>query len=163
MKAFAIATLLAVGCAAGGSRPSFDCDRTFFISPKFSEREKVVIERAASRWNDITSKNICTVRATELTFEDTIELEPASSNFWQEESERQGYDVVAVFQSPAMRIVVPDGMAEDALEFAVLHEMGHSLWLGHTEPPSVMAAFSGAATDFTMNDIEECRRVNACD
>lgn len=64
------------------------------------------------------------------------------------------------------RIVVKDGLPARTFRISMLHELGHARGLDHVRN-GVMQGGEGvsgpSSTEFSAEDLSECRRVRACD
>lgn len=68
-----------------------------------------------------------------------------------------------VYQRGSATMFLRRGMSREDFKKVVMHEMGHALGLDHIEAgPSLMNQHATSGT-ITPADIEECKRVGACD
>jgi hypothetical protein len=165
-----ICFFVGVGCAGAKEEDrridgTQSCDRTFLVSSDFPPDERAALQRAASRWNEIAIEQFCLqVTDEEIDGEDSraIFRIPYKGEYWQKVSASMGgVDFIGIYWGWDL-IGIVDSMPIDQFERVALHEFGHAHGLGHTEAPSIMHAYDGTASDFTANDIAECKRVGAC-
>lgn len=117
----------------------------FVVAPTFTPDKQAQIAQAAEEWNQRTasSKRI-TLDGGEWSI---LEVDPGTG--WNGSC------------TPSRRIIRIHPEPHNATTYAVaLHEFGHALGLMHT-PRGVMFA-DEATTEFSDEDLAECRRVEAC-
>lgn len=159
-------------CAAPVERPKSPfvggrCDRTFIVSPDFPESEQEALQRAATRWNEITIEQFCLVETDEPFGPD----DPArgifrmkhGGEFWKSLSDKHGgVNIIGAHFPRFDQIGLVDTLSDTDFELVALHEFGHAHALGHVAAPAIMHASIGTSWDFTPNDLAECQRVGAC-
>ncbi|MBX3218907.1 MAG: matrixin family metalloprotease [Labilithrix sp.] len=157
-----VVALLAIACGATTApSPPSPCDRTYSVSSDFSSDERTALERANERWAEIAVAQFCLVDGDAS--RKTIRRIPYGSAEWQELSRSfGGLNILGVYRGADDSITIVDSLALDLFELVALHELGHAYGLGHVDAPAIMHAAIGTATDFTPNDMTECRRVGAC-
>lgn len=137
--------LLLAACIPAPQRPATP-EYAFTIESTFTADERTQIENAASQWNARTFPSM------RITFRDDgkwrVEEEPMSHG-WNGE----------VSRNERRMWIQPDPIG--ATVFAVaIHEFGHVLGLEHTSV-GVMDPYH-VTTEFSVEDMAECRRVGAC-
>jgi hypothetical protein len=152
--------VLACGATSDPAPPS-PCARTYFVSGAFSTDEHAALARANDRWTAIDVAPYCLV-AREAP-EHTIRRIPYQGGEWQEISRSfGGANVLGLYRGADDSITIVDSLSTDLFELVAVHELGHAHGLAHVDAPAIMHATIGTATDFTPNDMAECRRVGAC-
>ncbi len=132
-----------VGC----SSPVEQCGGHFTVDPDLYARRADEFARAQLRWNTFATRQTsfapgygarCHVLPGKV--------EPKA----------------AVYDHDAGLIVIDEDSenAQTAFESTLLHELGHSFGMGHVAGPGIMHDPQG--TDFTPDDLTECRAANAC-
>ncbi len=131
--------LLLVSCASA--------PLAFSVDPAFTGDEQTEIRRAADTWNAITQEPI-TFNGDEWRIEKRAPP-PAGTYF------PNGY-----CDGEKRLVLIHPLVTNPKIYEVVLHEFGHVLGLRHTSQ-GVMQAVA-TRTEFSAEDLEECRRVEAC-
>lgn len=71
-------------------------------------------------------------------------------------------EATGALYDPATKTAYVSTGLEERRFLALLHEQGHALGLTHVSA-GVMHKKGSSSTDFTQDDVEECRRVGICD
>lgn len=146
----ALVFVLLVGASCASDGPSF------LLDPMMTSRQERMTRAAAAKWNGVVFAPLSVDGGDWY-----IELAPpvcldcplgrcAGCTHGSRDPVPELRRLIQI--DPA----TPDG----EYKFVVLHEMGHSIGLGHTSK-GIMSPGSGA-TEFSFEDIAECRRVHAC-
>ncbi len=167
LAAVLMAMLLVASCSSIPKREPPGSCRMFVVAPEFTAEEHAALQRSLDRWNDRAAEPFCMRDATasgeaENTEHGVFRI-AYHSPYWYEISKNVGgANFIGIHWGNTDQIGIVDTLSADTFELVALHEFGHAHGLRHTEPPSIMCAFIGTATDFTENDDRECRRVGAC-
>lgn len=138
--------------------PPAPCDISLRVEPGFAPEEQAAIVSAVVRWNAITKRPMCVrddgVRLVRHIAHDSAE--------WQARSDAVGVAFIGLTTGDEVLLV--EGQDARRFAFVIRHELGHVLGLQHVPGPAVMAPATASETDdFVAADIDECRRVSACD
>jgi hypothetical protein len=125
--------------------------------------------RAVDRWNAVAIEPFClrdspTPGEAEKSEHGVFRM-VRGSDFWKKMVESTGLpNVLGVHRGSTDQIIIvgTDGDT-DLFELIALHEFGHAHGLRHVGPPALLCSWVGSASDFTPNDMAECRRVGACE
>ncbi len=117
------------------------------IDRAFTADERGALFSAAARWNDVSTSQI--VITDDDANGEIVRRAPARENAFAT-TEREHVEISA-------------GLAPEIFKHVAMHELGHVLGL-HYSPNGVMRCDGSTyPLDLTSEDVEECRRVGACD
>lgn len=146
----AVLVILFVGasCASDG--------RSFLLDPMMTSRQERMTRSAAAKWNGVVLAPI-SVDGGDWFIELAPPICPDCPPGRCAGCTHSSRDAV-----PELRrlIQIDPATPDEEYKYVILHEMGHSIGLDHTSQ-GIMCPGSGA-TEFSFEDIAECRRVHAC-
>lgn len=146
-----IVTGLSVASSCAGDETFLTVDRR-----SFSDANVVTFERAATKWNGVSTRSLLfTPDHAEWTI--IVGLSPPDGCG---PPSAPRYCTAGWTDAPTHQVRIYPSLASDELYSTTLHEFGHVLGLGHTQA-GIMRPGSGA-TEFSADDIAECRKHGRC-
>jgi hypothetical protein len=124
-------------------------DPRIVVSSDFTPDEMASIRRAAAKWNTVLVR--------------PMNIDPSGPWHVVKDTPPDRWTKGFVGQTfyAEKLIFIEPGLSPDAFYKTVLHEFGHLNGLHHVQGQSVMAP-SASSTEFSEEDMEECRTVGAC-
>jgi hypothetical protein len=166
-----LVSLLLFACTA--RTEELDCGGRYYFHASYPEAYRAPTAGALATWSEFsgrtaeivgeTDDSSCAFRVVSDTSEEyATRRAQIATDYLGMHDKREGSIAVVPEQIEAW--CRPEEGVGACVRFVVLHELGHANGLGHTKEPGVM---HGAAEDlhehYTDSDLEECRRVGACD
>lgn len=140
-----IAILSIAGCSSCGGAIE-EAPGALQIDAAFSADEQAAIGESNAQWDTVAK--------------------PWSGAGWRIEKGMPPHNAAAWTFADDKRIVVKGGHPPRTFRITILHELGHARGLDHVEH-GVMQGGEGrsgpSTTEFSAQDIAECRRVHACE
>lgn len=139
-----------------------DCGGHFRIDPGFSPEFRKSAHNIESRWNAFSKKKV----SFEDGWGDTCTIKPTTTDSeLHEDLEEENGTWGALYNRPSGNIFFCVDLTQDpaVFETAILHELGHTVWMDHVPKGPAIMTLTFSSFTFTQIDHVECWRVGACD
>lgn len=156
MRRLALFVALTLALVVAACTPKPKGPIRFALDHTLTPAEVAEIKWAADKWN-----NLPTLPSHHISIDprgewriDEVDQVPGGWN--------------GMFQPAERLIIFDDNVRGTTLALVALHELGHALGLGHTtngvmqDGPSMIAQHKSPPSEFSAEDIAECRRAGAC-
>jgi hypothetical protein len=170
-KSLSWAILVALmGCSLPHSYDEVDspanpegCDKVLHVSPDFTPEDFQAFLKANAEWNKVTKRSVC----LDVAESDTMEvrrISPSSEEYlyWRDRQKTDFWGMHVWYGSDE-EILIVDTLSTYEVYLTFKHELGHSHGLGHITSCGVMNTSGCTTIEISEADIDECRRVQACE